>query len=575
MREIVTIQVGGFANFIGSHFWNFQDELIGLADEPHGDAIFKDSGLDMDVFYRSGETQQGFLTYTPRLLSVDLPGSLGSLQSSGSLYEGPSVHDTTEIATWTGSVTKIVSEPHKKNLFLQSLEEEEKDISTNFGSNSVPKNGNGVIQQERDKDRVECLQKCVQFWTDFAKVHYHPRSLYELTGLWSDKQEFNNFGSGRDVFSRSLHGEEMSESLRFFVEECDHIQGFQFIVDDSGGFSNVATDFLENISDEYTSTPVLLYAARGPGNYTNILGQHARTLRALHDSVSFSRLSSFCKLMVPIGLPSLSKVSAHLCVDDEMPFHSSAVYAAGLHSISLPFRMSTLGPATHSESTFGALDVATFTQLLADQARQNMVSVLDIAMPAPPLPGEQNQRFVQRSLHPLTPDVKEEADDDAHGIESTVIHGALRQGGTRASITEVKEAFCLDYQNCKSLPLFSNISIALCPLPLPLPFPRLFQNTLGQHGEITMNPTASGALGSLDVFSIPMAARLRSSNAILPFIEKRLLDFRRYGMARGSLGSQLLQSWGFQRDELEDMAESQANMVQLLGGGSEGSSDSD
>lgn len=24
MREIVTFQVGGFANFVGSHFWNFQ-----------------------------------------------------------------------------------------------------------------------------------------------------------------------------------------------------------------------------------------------------------------------------------------------------------------------------------------------------------------------------------------------------------------------------------------------------------------------------------------------------------------------------------------------------------------------
>ena len=24
MREVVTVQVGGFANFVGSHFWNFQ-----------------------------------------------------------------------------------------------------------------------------------------------------------------------------------------------------------------------------------------------------------------------------------------------------------------------------------------------------------------------------------------------------------------------------------------------------------------------------------------------------------------------------------------------------------------------
>jgi hypothetical protein len=24
MREVVTVQVGGHANFVGSHFWNFQ-----------------------------------------------------------------------------------------------------------------------------------------------------------------------------------------------------------------------------------------------------------------------------------------------------------------------------------------------------------------------------------------------------------------------------------------------------------------------------------------------------------------------------------------------------------------------
>lgn len=28
MREIVTIQVGDFANYIGSHFWNFQVNLV-------------------------------------------------------------------------------------------------------------------------------------------------------------------------------------------------------------------------------------------------------------------------------------------------------------------------------------------------------------------------------------------------------------------------------------------------------------------------------------------------------------------------------------------------------------------
>lgn len=58
MREVVTLQIGGFANFIGSHFWNFQDELLGLADDPDTDPVFKNHGLNMDVLYRTGETHE-------------------------------------------------------------------------------------------------------------------------------------------------------------------------------------------------------------------------------------------------------------------------------------------------------------------------------------------------------------------------------------------------------------------------------------------------------------------------------------------------------------------------------------
>lgn len=97
MREIVTVQVGGFANFIGSHFWNFQvefysvsinlwksvlvfvrkilfqnicndfffwlmlkDELLGLGADHGSDTVFRNHHqfLNMDVLYRNGETQQ-------------------------------------------------------------------------------------------------------------------------------------------------------------------------------------------------------------------------------------------------------------------------------------------------------------------------------------------------------------------------------------------------------------------------------------------------------------------------------------------------------------------------------------
>lgn len=74
-------------------------------------------------------------------------------------------------------------------------------------------------------------------------------------------------------------------------------------------------------------------------------------------------------------------------MDDKKPFHSSAVYAASIHSISIPFRMEMPGPAANSTCTSGAMDVGEIVHTLAGQSRQNMVTVLDVAMPPPSLTG--------------------------------------------------------------------------------------------------------------------------------------------------------------------------------------------
>lgn len=46
-----------------------------------------------------------------------------------------------------------------------------------------------------------------------------------------------------------------------------------------------------------------------------------------------------------------------------------------------------MGPTADSCDISGSMDVNEVVQMLAGQARQNMVSILDVAMPAPPLTG--------------------------------------------------------------------------------------------------------------------------------------------------------------------------------------------
>ncbi|KAH0871759.1 hypothetical protein HID58_078781 [Brassica napus] len=494
MREIVTIQVGEFANFVGSHFWNFQ----------------------------------GVSTYTPRLLSINFKGSLGSMSSHGTLYNQASSSRSDSSQTWFGDVDTQRSEPRKRNLFQQSLYEEE-----------------ATATEIEDKDIVGSLDETVECWTDFSKSHYHPQSLYELNGLWMDSHDFNNYGAGKDLFSEASRGDEICDKLRFFVEECDHIQGVNFLVDDSGGFSPLAGDFLETMADDYTNVPVLLYSLRSP------VSQKKTVINKLHDAVSFSRLSSFCKLFTPIGLPSLTGMK-YLSLGDEKPYRSSAVYAAALHSSTLPFRMQHT--SSDSSEVSNAMDVNTLVQLLTNRGRQNIVAILDSAMPL--------EKTLLTNLQTLTPEVTEDVEDN-QSVESMCILGALGSEDQEATVSEVRNAVDASYDEQR--PLFCNLSVSRVPLPVPLPFPSIFGNLVGRKGEILSSPASDlMCRGSLDVHSVPVATRWRSSSAVLPFLESRMVNLEKLGIQWGAVGSDVVRAWGFGREELQEMRENLAKMVSEL-----------
>ena len=106
-REVLTLQLGHFAGFVGAHWWNQQvRSLGGCSAEPFGvsspsfwpvplaipesslssvspqdaalcrptDAKEPPGELCPDVLYRTGRTLHGQETYTPRLILMDLKG---------------------------------------------------------------------------------------------------------------------------------------------------------------------------------------------------------------------------------------------------------------------------------------------------------------------------------------------------------------------------------------------------------------------------------------------------------------------------------------------------------------------
>ena len=120
-KEIITCQIGPFANWVGAHYWNVQDDARhpSAYDEHSGDPLYDDEQADATVLYRTANR-----LLTPRLIVCDAADSFGGLSSAG----GVAVPQTAAAAaasvdplSWGGSVTKVEQEARAAHAFAQMM----------------------------------------------------------------------------------------------------------------------------------------------------------------------------------------------------------------------------------------------------------------------------------------------------------------------------------------------------------------------------------------------------------------------------------------------------------------------
>lgn len=64
----------------------------------------------------------------------------------------------------------------------------------------------------------------VGYWTDYLKTFLHPRSLYQLPGVWQGQGRFGAFGDGKGLFGVSEMRDDVMDRVRYWAEECDAFQ---------------------------------------------------------------------------------------------------------------------------------------------------------------------------------------------------------------------------------------------------------------------------------------------------------------------------------------------------------------
>lgn len=450
MREVVSVQIGGYANYVGAHFWNLQDES--LARHPDAGGLVE---LSSDVLFRRAARPNATLPYAPRLQIIDMSGSFGALAPETGLVrpreagQAPArAADTTpDSVAWDGQLERYEKALVPLNRYQLALEQED------AGAEGVQGEETGSVSVDVEDFGLETN---VKYWSDYTKVRFHSRSCYALPGLHYGVHPFSLFDEGTAVASERCL-EDVYEGLRFFVEECEHLGGLAITCDVFGGFSGFCQRYIAFLREEFgASLPMMVFGAgsepaqSGPDPPA---AQAAYARSALNESLLAVSLSEMDVQYIPLrarATQSLPYVHPDLASD----FETSAVLGASLDCVLAPTRhlgmQSTMGtllnvlrptPATFFSGV--ALAMPIFKPVAYQ--RSALLEVPGMARLSLPL---SNERFALSALNP------------PRGLLSEVAVGRGVAG---------------------DFPAMHRIKARL---PIPIPFPRFFDRRVSMTGEL-------------------------------------------------------------------------------------------
>mmetsp|Transcript_3913 Transcript_3913/g.4517 ORF Transcript_3913/g.4517 Transcript_3913/m.4517 type:complete len:456 (-) Transcript_3913:101-1468(-) len=289
--EIITLQFGGeVSNFVGTHFWNIQDDYLALqrSIDSENDYTLPETaseaatGVNNELLYRVSQTQLGQTVATPRLVAVDVTTGLGSYNPLSFWHGEQEIPQGGATDVWSGSVDTYVSQRKEKNEFQQWLD------------------AGAKVDTEEEIAAIPEVEGTVQYWTDYMKSYLHPRSVITLPIHGNDG--FDMYTGGTDAFCPTSKIEDISESVRFFLEECDRIQGFHCFVDVNSSFGIIAETLLDVIKDEARSAVTI-----GFGMGLATLGEMEKDMRRqdLNKAISLARIGARTSLYFPFDVDRL------------------------------------------------------------------------------------------------------------------------------------------------------------------------------------------------------------------------------------------------------------------------------
>lgn len=140
--------------------------------------------------------------------------------------------------------------------------------------------------------------------------------------------------------------------LRFFAEETDSLHGFHLLCDHTDAFGGLSSEVLNLLHEEYPGKAKVVFPLLS-SSFQDASGT-AKATRFLNTVLSFESLLDNSSLVTPLSVKEtfMPSSSSHrfyqgLQFNPELHYHSSAILAAGLDTLTLPWRSRSATTSVH------------------------------------------------------------------------------------------------------------------------------------------------------------------------------------------------------------------------------------
>lgn len=489
-REILTIQLGHYSNFVGTHWWNLQESNFSYdSNNP--------SEINHDVLYREGQNMRRQVTFTPRLLLVDLKGSLGHLSQEGTLY-GTEQDKETQALLWEQKNVDVTKEEEaKKSPFIQHLDNPEEST------------------EELEFD----FENETNSWADCLLPRFHPRTVNVVKEYShnSTSHQFDVYTFGRTLWNTEQFSDDFTDRIRAYIEECDLMQGFQVLLDSTDGFAGLGASCVQHIKDEYGKSILCFPCIDGKKAEPSI----SDLTKVINTALCWHQIGENSSLYSPLccgqtGWPQVGDARHfnHLTYDSELKYHSSALIATALDTLSIRYRRKEYPYVTLSDmcadlNKLGRKAAASSLSLpFPMTAKMDLIDVLDefegslwtSLTPSCEIPMDKNMQSV--ALRGISEDRLKRPMQDA-----------LKQISKPAyKCSTVHEMMTL-YLACTCHASATYLSTIPSSLKIKAPFPKVFNNDITENGNIAGWPVGT------EVKSVPVMAGLHSGTGLSEMYE--------------------------------------------------------